>query len=129
MIFDDDEVLEYLEHFGVKGMRWGQRRAQSRSERRLRFKSGTPTLKDKAIRELDLDRSRSERKEDRKSINKKEVAVQLAVAGAGFILAKKVLMANTPMAALVGTGAGLTARGFHELRSDKVPNREKRLTN
>lgn len=28
--FSDDEIDEYLEHFGVKGMKWGTRRAQAK---------------------------------------------------------------------------------------------------
>jgi hypothetical protein len=29
MIIDDDEVLAYLEHYGVKGMQWGRRKART----------------------------------------------------------------------------------------------------
>lgn len=55
MLLDD-----YLEHFGVKGMRWGVRRAESRAARTKRIKDGTATLRDKFIREADLDGGRTQ---------------------------------------------------------------------
>jgi hypothetical protein len=44
----DDEIDEYLEHFGVKGMRWGVRR-QRRLERLQRVGAGRGSGRDNAI--------------------------------------------------------------------------------
>lgn len=65
----DDQVNEFLEHYGVAGMRWGvrkqsgaTRRESNRQARRQRFAEGKATQRDKLISDLDLDRSRAERK-------------------------------------------------------------------
>lgn len=127
-VFQKDIDL-FLEHHGVKGMHWGvrkERRATERVARRERFKSGTPTLKDKLIRDLDFDRSRSERRTDLKVASGKQVGITLAAAGAAFILARKVTM-NTPMAAIVGATTGAATATMLQGKSTGVPVREKRL--
>lgn len=50
-----EEVAAFLEHFGVKGMKWGVRRAESRDARTQRLTSNTATKRDKLIRDADLD--------------------------------------------------------------------------
>lgn len=49
------DVDEFLEHHGVKGQKWGQRRRQASIAREKRYKAGTQTLRDKIIRDADLD--------------------------------------------------------------------------
>lgn len=58
--FGDDEIDEYfLAHYGVKGQKWGVRRANSRDARSVRLKNGTATKRDKLIREADIDGGRT----------------------------------------------------------------------
>lgn len=57
----DDQIDDYfLAHYGVKGQKWGVRRANSRDARSARLKSGTATKKDRLIRDADLDGGRTQ---------------------------------------------------------------------
>lgn len=51
----DESIDDILEHFGVRGQKWGVRRKTSRDSRTKRLNSGTATLRDKLIRDADLD--------------------------------------------------------------------------
>lgn len=75
---------DYLEHFGVKGMRWGTRRTVSRDARTARLKKGTATRKDKFIREADLDGGRTQqiRAGEIKDYSKKEKLGMVAASAA-----------------------------------------------
>lgn len=90
MIIDQD----YLEHFGVQGMKWGVRREANRNARSKRLKDGTATKRDKLIREADLDGGRTEkiRKGEIKPMSKAEriglafVSVALMTYGAKSLI-------------------------------------------
>ena len=123
----DQEVDDFLAHYGVLGMKWGvrkDRRAQNRAERRERFKSGTATKRDKLIRDLDFDRSSAERKSDssKDPTMLEDSAIRLATAGAAFVVSRKAGM-QVPMSAIM---AGTAALGVQALRdSRRGINREK----
>jgi hypothetical protein len=94
MIIDKDA---YLEHFGVRGMKWGVRRAQNRDARTERLKSGKASVKDKLIREADLDGGRTQaiKKGELKGQSKKQKAVLIGVAvGLGALGASQIIAAN-----------------------------------
>ena len=94
MIIDEDT---YLSHVGVKGMKWGVRRAQNRDARTERLKSGKASVKDKLIREADLDGGRTQaiKKGEIKGQSKKQKAIIIGVAvGLGAFGASQIIAAN-----------------------------------
>ena len=50
-----NDSQDFLAHFGVKGMKWGVRNAEKRNARTERLSNNTATLKDKLVRDFDLD--------------------------------------------------------------------------
>lgn len=76
-----DGSNEFLEHFGVKGMKWGVRRAQNRDARTERLRKGTATRRDKFIREADLDGGRTQAIKSGKLKQSKSEKVGMQIAG------------------------------------------------
>lgn len=79
----DEKVEDFLSHYGVKGQKWGVRRAQNREARSERIKSGTATKRDRLTRELDLDGGRTQaiRKKEIPPMSKSEKAGLLFLSG------------------------------------------------
>lgn len=56
-MYDDEEVYDFLEHFGVKGMRWGQRKAARQRNRELN-KATRAKMNEQRNKEIDRARAR-----------------------------------------------------------------------
>lgn len=76
------DTNDFLAHYGVKGMKWGVRRAQNRDARTERLRKGTATRRDKLIREADLDGGRTQaiKVGTLKQSNAEKVGTKLAAA-------------------------------------------------
>jgi hypothetical protein len=97
----DEEVLAYLEHHGVKGMRWGSRKARS---------SKTSTVPRSALR--------VERAPVHHPPTKKQVVGTLAVGlGAAFVANR--LKLNIPASAALGLSAGAITNAIIDRNKDK----------
>ena len=74
MAITDEEILDYLEHHGVKGMRWGSRKASSIVNT---VNSNAIKNVQRVQKERDASRAR-----DPKAFKRKETAKKVAIAGA-----------------------------------------------
>jgi hypothetical protein len=98
---DEETIYEYLEHHGVKGMRWGSRKARTSS-----VKTSKPVV-------LQVERAPVHH-----PASGKQVAGTVAVAlGAAFIA--KSLKLNIPAAAALGLGAGAITNAIIDRNKDK----------
>lgn len=81
----DDDLEEFLEHYGVKGMRWGVRRAQRKQ-----------TKQDVKDAEAYLKATKARNRSERAQVIRRRAAVSAAIAvpGAGHLLAIQLLRAN-----------------------------------
>lgn len=74
MVITDEKILDYLEHHGVKGMRWGSRKASS-----IVKTANSNAIKNvqRVQKERDASRARNP-----KAFKRKETAKKVAIAGA-----------------------------------------------
>lgn len=90
-----DAIVDVLEHFGVKGMKWGKRKASS--SQRTTFSTPPKKL---STEELARRISRMESEKKYNSLNRKDTSegkkfVSDVLAGSGRIVAKTVLTGAT----------------------------------
>lgn len=92
MIIEDDEILEYLEHHGVKGMRWGVRSAGKGESVRTAAKRGATKPVTTLAKAAGV-KGTSEKSKKRLTKGDK-VVVGLAAAGIGYTIAHQILKRN-----------------------------------
>lgn len=101
MAITDEEILDYLEHHGVKGQRWGTRKSRS---------SKTLTVPRNIIQ--------VEKAPVHHPPTTKEVVGTVAV-GVGAAFIAKSLRLNLPASAAVGLTAGAITSAFIDRHKDK----------
>jgi hypothetical protein len=102
---DEELVYEYLEHHGVKGMRWGSRKARTSSVKTSRPASRPVVLQ-------------VERAPVHHPMSKKQVGAVAAVALGSAFVAKQ-LNLNIPAAAALGLAAGSITGAIIDRNKDK----------
>jgi hypothetical protein len=100
-MIDEELVYEYLEHHGVKGMRWGTRKARTSS-----VKTSRPVV-------LQVERAPVHH-----PMTKKQVGAVAAVALGSAFVAKQ-LNLNIPAAAALGLAAGSITGAIIDRNKDK----------
>lgn len=89
--FSHSDIDEYLEHHGVKGMKWGTRRAQKKAANQTRLNSMTPVQRQAHLTKVNR----------RKSIGKAAIGIGAAlVISAGAVYAHEVLKNGAPQLAV-----------------------------
>lgn len=98
----DDKVEEFLAHFGVKGMKWGQRKARRGSSDRTSFSKSPNRLSDSELKSR-IQRMEAERKYN--DLNKRTI-------GKGEALVSEILTnSGRRVATTVVTNVGMLAVG------------------
>jgi hypothetical protein len=91
----EEDIEDFLDHHGIKGMHWGQRKLAARKQARAEM---TP--------------------QERSSANKREFA-SAAVGGGLFFLSRKDTLLRLPIAAAIGVGGGVATSALIKKHQNK----------